>query len=37
MPVAEAAAGRILSLPLSPTMGFEQVERVGSVLQRAER
>jgi dTDP-4-amino-4,6-dideoxygalactose transaminase len=34
LPVAEAAAGRILSLPVSPTMTAEQVDRVGEVLAR---
>jgi dTDP-4-amino-4,6-dideoxygalactose transaminase len=31
-PVAERAAGRILSLPLSPTLTIEQVARVCDVL-----
>ena len=35
LPVAEAAAERILSLPVSPTMTAEQVERVAMVLHRA--
>jgi dTDP-4-amino-4,6-dideoxygalactose transaminase len=35
LPVAEAAAERILSLPVSPTMTAEQVDRVGMVLHRA--
>ena len=37
LPVAEAAAGRILSLPASPTLTPEQIERVGMVLHRAGR
>ena len=32
MPVAERAAGRILSLPMSPTLSVEQVARVCDVL-----
>ncbi len=32
LPVAEAAADRVLSLPLSPTMEFDQVDRVCAVL-----
>jgi dTDP-4-amino-4,6-dideoxygalactose transaminase len=35
LPVAEAAADRILSLPLSPTLTNEQVERVSRVLDSA--
>jgi dTDP-4-amino-4,6-dideoxygalactose transaminase len=35
LPVAEAAADRILSLPVSPTSTPEQVDRVGEVLARA--
>jgi dTDP-4-amino-4,6-dideoxygalactose transaminase len=35
LPVAEAAADRILSLPLSPTLTNEQVERVSKVLDSA--
>jgi dTDP-4-amino-4,6-dideoxygalactose transaminase len=35
LPVAEAAADHILSLPLSPTLTGEQVERVSKVLDRA--
>jgi dTDP-4-amino-4,6-dideoxygalactose transaminase len=35
LPVAEAAADHILSLPVSPTMTPEQVGRVGMVLHRA--
>ena len=35
LPVAEAAADRIVSLPLSPTLTGEQVERVSRVLDRA--
>jgi dTDP-4-amino-4,6-dideoxygalactose transaminase len=35
LPVAEAAADRILSLPLSPTLTSEQVERVSRVLDSA--
>ena len=35
LPVAEAAADHILSLPVSPTMTPEQVDRVGMVLHRA--
>jgi dTDP-4-amino-4,6-dideoxygalactose transaminase len=35
LPVAEAAADRILSLPLSPTLTNEQVERVSRVLASA--
>ncbi|MGH3783516.1 MAG: DegT/DnrJ/EryC1/StrS family aminotransferase [Pseudonocardiaceae bacterium] len=31
-PVAERAAGRILSLPMSPTLTIEQVARVCDVL-----
>jgi dTDP-4-amino-4,6-dideoxygalactose transaminase len=34
LPVAEAAAGRILSLPLSPTITTGQVDRVCEVLRR---
>ena len=34
LPVAEESAGRILSLPVSPTITTEQVERVGRVLRR---
>jgi dTDP-4-amino-4,6-dideoxygalactose transaminase len=36
LPVAEAAAVRILSLPVSPTITAEQVDRVGEVLAHAE-
>lgn len=36
LPVAEAAAGHILSLPLSPTLTAEQIDRVAGVLDRAE-
>jgi dTDP-4-amino-4,6-dideoxygalactose transaminase len=35
LPVAEAAAERILSLPLSPTLTADQVDRVCRVLDRA--
>jgi dTDP-4-amino-4,6-dideoxygalactose transaminase len=35
LPVAEAAAGRVLSLPMFPTMTDRQVERVGAALRRA--
>ena len=35
LPVAETAADRILSLPLSPTLTSEQVERVSRVLDSA--
>jgi dTDP-4-amino-4,6-dideoxygalactose transaminase len=35
LPVAEQAADRILSLPMSPTMTVEQVDRVCDVLSRA--
>ncbi len=34
LPVAEAAADHILSLPLSPTLSADQVNRVGRVLDR---
>ena len=37
LPVAEAAADRILSLPLSPTMQPDQVDRVCEVLANVER
>ena len=36
LPVAEAAAEHILSLPLSPTLTVEQIDRVAEVLDRAE-
>jgi dTDP-4-amino-4,6-dideoxygalactose transaminase len=32
LPVAEAAADRILSIPMSPTLTVEQVARVCDVL-----
>lgn len=37
LPVTEAAAGRILSLPMSPTMTIAQVRRVASVLTGGRR
>lgn len=37
LPVTEAAAGRILSLPMSPTMTIDQVRRVARVLARGAR
>jgi dTDP-4-amino-4,6-dideoxygalactose transaminase len=36
LPVAEAAADRILSLPMAPTMTVAQVDRVCDVLSRAD-
>jgi dTDP-4-amino-4,6-dideoxygalactose transaminase len=37
LPVAERAAGRILSLPMSPTIGDDEVSRVCTVLEDALR
>ncbi|MGY1805941.1 DegT/DnrJ/EryC1/StrS family aminotransferase [Blastococcus sp. SYSU D00669] len=37
LPVAERAAERVLSLPLSPTMSYAQVDRVSEVLSRERR
>ncbi|MBN9737968.1 MULTISPECIES: DegT/DnrJ/EryC1/StrS family aminotransferase [unclassified Pseudonocardia] len=37
LPVTEAAAGRILSLPMSPTMTIAQVRRVAGALTRGDR
>ncbi|MGY1624204.1 DegT/DnrJ/EryC1/StrS family aminotransferase [Geodermatophilus sp. SYSU D00965] len=36
LPVTERAAGRILSLPMSPTLTVEQVDRVSAVLSALE-
>jgi dTDP-4-amino-4,6-dideoxygalactose transaminase len=35
LPVVEAAAGRVLSLPMSPTLAMKQIERVCDVLRSA--
>lgn len=37
LPVTERAAGRILSLPLSPTMSTAEVDRVCTILSRGRR